>query len=50
MQDQFCPGAKLRNLAYPDTILCPHCKEDVEIWSDEKETICDNCNQKVVRE
>ena len=51
MSFKHCPGIK--NLIGPVQIIlrtCPSCGEEVEFFSDEVETKCNNCGQKLHRE
>lgn len=45
-----CPGSGQIKHPRPESIKCPFCSEDVEIWTDEIETICPNCKRLVTRE
>jgi hypothetical protein len=45
-----CPGAILVKEARPDYVDCPHCGEEMEIWSDEPLARCPNCNLWVSQE
>ncbi|MBS7627090.1 phosphohydrolase [Candidatus Bathyarchaeota archaeon] len=45
-----CPGIVKLVRPTPESITCPKCKRTLEIWSDEKETVCDGCGAKVSRE
>jgi len=38
-----CPGLSQFKRPKPEYIKCPNCGGQVEIWSDEEETECDNC-------
>jgi Zn finger protein HypA/HybF involved in hydrogenase expression len=42
-----CPGAKLFKEIKPDYIDCPHCRREVEIWSDELIITCPYCKGEV---
>lgn len=46
---QTCPGLSNFLRPKPEYLYCPNCGERVEIWTDEDETICDNCGAKVTR-
>ena len=39
-----CPGAIVFKDARPDYIACPHCGEEMEIWSDELLARCPHCH------
>ena len=38
-----CPGAKKLKEARPDYMVCPSCKAEVEIWTDEPLARCRSC-------
>lgn len=38
-----CPGLSQFMRPKPEYIKCPRCGGQVEIWSDEEETECENC-------
>ncbi len=44
-----CPGADSFLKPHPEFIECPHCKKEVEIWSDEGEAKCSSCKKTVKR-
>ena len=44
-----CPGADSFLKPHPEFIDCPHCKKEVEIWSDEGEAQCSFCKKTVKR-
>jgi len=43
------PACALKQTPAPEVIACPGCRDDLEIWSDEDETICGSCGEKVSR-
>lgn len=43
-----CPGAQKLRQPQPEAVQCPSCSGEVEIWTDELQATCPNC-QKVVR-
>ena len=45
-----CPGAIVFREARPDYIDCPHCGEEMEIWSDEPVARCHSCGLYVSQE
>lgn len=45
----FCPGSQKFREPQPESIKCPNCGGEVEIWSDEIQVICPNCNNKILR-
>ena len=44
-----CPGTKNFKRPEPDYINCPHCLEELEIWSDEFQAKCPKCKKIVIR-
>lgn len=50
MGDAFCPGSKLLRQPKPETIICPSCRGEVEIWSDEVRGTCPSCKRVVFRD
>lgn len=38
-----CPGARIIKEPKPRYAICPHCKTEVEIWTDEFRARCTNC-------
>ena len=44
-----CPGAKLFKEITPDYIDCPHCRREIEIWSDELVITCPHCKGEVTQ-
>ena len=50
MDHTFCPGAKVLRQPQPETFQCPHCGEEVEIWSDEIKGTCQKCHNTVMRD
>jgi hypothetical protein len=47
---QGCPGSEEIRNPYPETITCVFCSQDVEIWSDETDTVCRTCKKTVARD
>lgn len=45
-----CPGSRLIKEARPEYVRCPHCQQEVEIWSDEFRSRCNHCKAWVYRE
>jgi len=45
-----CPGSRLIREPAPEYISCPHCGQEMEIWSDELVARCPHCRQVVSRE
>ena len=48
--DKFCPGSSHLRNPMPESVDCPHCGSDVEIWTDELKARCPNCGNTVYRE
>lgn len=48
--NKSCPGSGLLKSPVPETIECPQCHGEVEIWSDEIKTTCPNCKSTVFKE
>ncbi|GBE55132.1 MAG TPA: hypothetical protein ENH28_03525 [Euryarchaeota archaeon] len=38
-----CPGSTEIKRPKPEYVICPKCKSEVEIWSDEAEAKCEEC-------
>jgi len=45
-----CPGISQFMRPTPSYLKCPKCHGDVEIWSDEEEALCPNCETAVSRD
>lgn len=45
-----CPGSGNIKRPTPESIKCPFCLGEVEIWTDEIEAACPNCKRPVARE
>ncbi|MFH1776350.1 MAG: hypothetical protein ABH952_02150 [Candidatus Omnitrophota bacterium] len=45
-----CPGSQKFRQPEPEILLCPHCKAEVEIWTDEAKTTCPKCKKTIIRE
>jgi len=45
-----CPGADDIKNPKPSYIPCPKCGGDVEVWSGEEQTVCDECGGTVTQE
>jgi DNA-directed RNA polymerase subunit RPC12/RpoP len=45
-----CPGATNIREVKPEYVDCPHCGEEVEIWSDELSARCSHCGARVSRD
>jgi len=39
----------VKNAPFPDSVCCPECGDDVEMWSDEAEAVCPGCNLLIKR-
>lgn len=48
MQNE-CPGLQGRNISV-ESLRCPKCGAEVEIFSDETSTKCQKCGERVTRE
>jgi len=48
--DQSCPGAKSLKEPRPEYVRCPHCHEEVEVWTDEFRARCGRCHAWVYRQ
>lgn len=46
----YCPGTSLFRQPRPLDIACPHCKKEIEIWTDEFAVQCPFCKKQVVRD
>ena len=44
-----CPGSKRIKEPFPENIKCS-CGKEIEIWSDEAETVCPHCRKKAYRD
>ncbi|WP_456473751.1 phosphohydrolase [Candidatus Pyrohabitans sp.] len=44
-----CPGSTEIKRPKPEYVLCPSCRAEVEIWSDEAEAECEECGTIVRR-
>lgn len=45
-----CPGRKQFTKPMPEIFPCPYCHQELEMWTDEVQTTCDNCGNTVTRE
>ena len=45
-----CPGSGKFKRPTPESMICPYCKEEVEIWTDENVAKCPKCNNIVERQ
>jgi len=45
-----CPGSQGFKQPHPETIDCPVCGYEIEIWSDEAQVECPKCRKAVARE
>ena len=45
-----CPGSQKFSQPQPEYIKCPHCAQEVEIWTDEVKATCPKCKSVVMRE
>lgn len=44
-----CPGARAIREVRPEYVHCPHCRTELEIWSDEYRARCPACHAWVYR-
>ncbi|NCO33216.1 MAG: hypothetical protein AUJ92_06030 [Armatimonadetes bacterium CG2_30_59_28] len=44
-----CPGAAMMREAVPEDVICQHCGNELEIWSDEARAKCRKCGNYYVR-
>ena len=47
--DKSCPGSRTIREPRPESISCPDCGREVEIWTDELKATCQGCGNKVLR-
>ena len=47
--DNSCPGSRTIREPRPESMNCPNCGKEVEIWTDELKATCRNCGTKVLR-
>jgi rRNA maturation endonuclease Nob1 len=47
-QKQTSP-CSIKNMTVPEFITCTKCGDELELWTDEDETICQSCGHKVFR-
>jgi DNA-directed RNA polymerase subunit RPC12/RpoP len=45
-----CPGSASFREPLPETIFCPKCGAEVEIWSDERMAKCRSCGSPVMKD
>lgn len=45
-----CPGSQKFKQPRPESITCPGCREELEIWTDEFEIKCPKCKKIVKRQ
>ena len=46
----FCPGSRSFSEPVPELVRCPHCGQDVEIFTNEQSMKCYHCGGLVTRE
>jgi transcription initiation factor TFIIIB Brf1 subunit/transcription initiation factor TFIIB len=44
-----CPGSKIFKQPQPENIVCPNCKREIEIWTDESRVKCACCGNIATR-
>lgn len=42
-------ACSVKNSPVPESMICPKCSSDVEIWTDEDETSCDACGKRILK-
>lgn len=42
------PACSVKSSPFPMEVTCPHCGNESELWSDEKETSCKLCGYSVL--
>lgn len=47
-QKQKSPSG-VKDMPAPETVACTHCGSEVEIWTDEEETLCPSCKYRVFK-
>ena len=47
-QKQKSPCSK-KDMPMPEFITCTQCGAEIELWTDEEETLCPSCNHKVFK-
>jgi DNA-directed RNA polymerase subunit RPC12/RpoP len=47
--NRHCPGSSQLKNPTPETIKCPKCGVDVEIWTDELKARCPECREMVFK-
>ena len=45
-----CPGSSKFKQPYPESVACPNCHIDVEVWTDEYDAVCPKCKNRVTRQ
>ena len=40
-------ACSVKSAPAPSEVVCAHCNEEVEIWSDEPEAVCSTCSRVV---
>ena len=43
------PACSVKSAPVPLEVICPQCKAEVEMWSDEPEKVCDKCGIIVIK-
>lgn len=46
----FCPGSQKFRQPQPESIKCPACSQEIEIWTDEIQVVCPNCKNTILRQ
>ncbi len=50
MAQHQCPGPDRKKASVPEDVNCPHCGEEVEMWTSETEKTCPACSKKITRD
>jgi DNA-directed RNA polymerase subunit RPC12/RpoP len=50
MTNMHCPGSLAVREPKPETLYCPKCGNEVEIWTDERMARCRNCGAPVLKD
>jgi transcription elongation factor Elf1 len=45
-----CPGPSRKGPAVPEETTCPHCGDEIEVWSDQTTATCTSCGKEFERE
>lgn len=45
-----CQGSSRRKPNTPEEVECPHCGEELEVWTHDKKVKCNSCDKDLTRE